>query len=307
MCKARWIMTVCAAVALSAGSARADIAKLINFQGRLTDAAGTALGGTHSIKFGIWDAASGGTKCFEETQASIAVTTGLFKVNVGAATSGGITACDFSKPYYLELTVDTDAAMTPRLPFTTAAYAFNADTLGGLHATSYQTREPATGNVYVSGKLGVGQASPTQAVDVTGYVQGTQLCINGGCRSAWPAGTVTSISAGTGITLSQSPLTTAGSISINTTAVQQRITGTCGSNLMKAVAANGTVTCKTVPSSVKCYYSGRVYSPGAVCYTGSASGTYCTSGKYEFTQNTCTSAGTWSVTSSSCALLPSSC
>ncbi|MFA4855217.1 MAG: hypothetical protein WC634_01345 [archaeon] len=57
---------------------------------------------------------------------------------------------------------------------------------------------------------------------------------------------VTSISAGTGITLSPNPITTTGTISANTTVLQNRVSGTCAvGNSIRVINADGTVACET--------------------------------------------------------------
>ena len=59
------------------------------------------------------------------------------------------------------------------------------------------------------------------------------------------AGTMTSLSQGTGITLSANPITTAGSIAVNTTTIQARVTGTCAAgSSIRIIAADGSVTCQ---------------------------------------------------------------
>lgn len=70
--------------------------------------------------------------------------------------------------------------------------------------------------------MGIGTQSPTQKLDVIGYIRGaTGLCIGSDCRTSWPSagggGSVTSLSAGSGISLSPNPITTSGTISINNT------------------------------------------------------------------------------------------
>jgi hypothetical protein len=59
------------------------------------------------------------------------------------------------------------------------------------------------------------------------------------------AGTVTSLSQGTGITLSANPITTTGSIAADTTYLQRRVSATCavGSSI-RAIAADGSVSCQ---------------------------------------------------------------
>lgn len=86
-------------------------------------------------------------------------------------------------------------------------------------------------------------------------VEGQVLKIVGGAV-AWGTdstgsgggGTVTSLgtSAGSGITLSSNPITTTGTIAADTAVLQSRVSGTCalGSSI-RAIAANGTVTCQT--------------------------------------------------------------
>jgi hypothetical protein len=52
--------------------------------------------------------------------------------------------------------------------------------------------EGETGNVLglitVTGDVGIGTTNPGERLDVAGRVKGTELCIGGDCRSAWPAG-----------------------------------------------------------------------------------------------------------------------
>jgi hypothetical protein len=292
----RTLLSVLACVAILGlgASANAAIPRLLNFQGRLTDAAGTPLSGTYGVTFRVWTASSGGSACFTENQ-TVAVNAGLFNVMVGGVTSGGIsTACTFTAPYYLDLQVGTDEPMAPRLALTPAAYSFNADLLDGVDSTALAARDPGTGNLSVDGKLGIGTSSPAQRIDVAGNVKGTALCMGSTCKAAWPTGTVTSISAGTAIIASPNPITTTGTLSVDTSIMQSRVSGTC-TGAIRVVNANGTVSCATVPGTGICYYKNKTFTAGAPCYLGSSG----TSPFYTYYYAICNSDGSWSNYSSS--------
>ncbi|WP_412471860.1 tail fiber domain-containing protein [Halobacteriovorax sp. RT-1-4] len=54
-----------------------------------------------------------------------------------------------------------------------------------------------------AGRVGIGVLVPTQKLDVAGNIKATGVCIGADCRTAWPtgnAGTVTSVTGGTGLT-----------------------------------------------------------------------------------------------------------
>jgi hypothetical protein len=95
------------------GAGLADIPKLINHQGMLTQSDGSTPvpDGAYDINFKIYNASSGGDKRWEETQTDVAVTSGLFNVLLGSATVGGIDL-DFSEEYWLDITVEGEPAKT---------------------------------------------------------------------------------------------------------------------------------------------------------------------------------------------------
>jgi hypothetical protein len=157
-----WLTTLCLA----------DIPKLINYQGMLTDDAGYPLTDTVSINFKIYNAPSGGDKRWEETQTDVAVTEGLFNVILGGATVGGIDI-DFAEEYWLEVTVEGEQT-GERLRFTSVAYAYRA-----LVADSAAVAGSGTGGAggwvddgsvvrleTITDKVGIGTGSPDDKVEV---------------------------------------------------------------------------------------------------------------------------------------------
>ena len=125
---------------------QAAINPQINFQGKLTNPDGTNVtNGTYSIRFRIYNdptldaanACAANTCKWEETQASVSVTDGIFQVSLGSATTlpGSV---DFnSSALYLGIKVGADLEMTPRIQLTASPYAFNSDKLGGISSTGY--------------------------------------------------------------------------------------------------------------------------------------------------------------------------
>ncbi|MBM4253743.1 MAG: hypothetical protein FJ146_17380 [Deltaproteobacteria bacterium] len=85
--------------------------------------------------------------------------------------------------------------------------AITSGTIGGSTAVN------TTGNLITSGNIGIGTTNPAGKLDVAGTI-----CLSGAnCISSWPTGSVTSVSAGTG--LSGGPITGSGTLSLANTAV----------------------------------------------------------------------------------------
>ncbi len=175
--------------------------------------------------------------------------------------------------------------------------------------------------INTSDNVGIGINNPSQKLDVTGAIAisgvaiNTAGTINSGANplewtklknvppgiadgvDATGSGGISSISAGGGITLSPTnPITTTGSISVNTGAIQARVNGTCPSGqAIRVIDSAGNVACQLVTSTL-CTSSSKNYSIGASCtrqiQTTPCFGTPGATARWEAIQ--CQSNGAWS-------------
>jgi hypothetical protein len=133
-----WVAGVAGAGPLASNGG--SVPRLINYQGRLTDAAGNPLTGSYNMTFCLYEVATGGTPLWCETQA-VNVTYGVFNALLGSVTPIPATAFG-STNLYLGVRVGSDSEMTPRRRVVSVGYAYkaedanNADTVDGLHASS---------------------------------------------------------------------------------------------------------------------------------------------------------------------------
>ena len=81
-----WIFTTLAALAFT-GLAQAQVPSLINYQGRLTDKAGTPVNGPVNIGIKIFDAATDGKAYYSEDIGEVTVVNGVYSFNYGAGKS----------------------------------------------------------------------------------------------------------------------------------------------------------------------------------------------------------------------------
>ncbi|MFA6255338.1 MAG: tail fiber domain-containing protein [Patescibacteria group bacterium] len=141
-------------------SAATGINSQLNYQGKLNDSSGVAVSdGTYNIKLAIYAASSGGTclwtavgSCADGNVATTTVTTvnGVFSVTLGGSGQNSLATSTIATVYkwntdslYLGVTIRGttaspvyDEEMTPRKRITSSAYAFNADLVDGISATS---------------------------------------------------------------------------------------------------------------------------------------------------------------------------
>lgn len=120
----------------------ASIPRVINYQGLLTNKdTGQPLTGTVNITFSLYDTPSDNTSpLWSETHTGMILNKGLFNVLLGSLNP--LSADLFTGATFLAVKVGTDPEMTPRRPFSSVPYAFqaeNANTLDGMDSADFMT------------------------------------------------------------------------------------------------------------------------------------------------------------------------
>lgn len=120
---------------ISPVQAASGIYERVNFQGKLVNNDGTNVtNGSYNFTFTLFDASSGGTNLWTETQ-SLTVTDGIFRAELGTSTAFGATLFD-NDNLYLAIQINSGTALSPRIRFTAVPYAFNSKKVNGLNVTN---------------------------------------------------------------------------------------------------------------------------------------------------------------------------
>ena len=232
--------------------AHAAINKQIAFQGKLTNSDGTnVVNGNFGMRFRIYtdptaDAANtcSANSCkWEETQASVSVSSGIFQVDLGSVTALPASVDFNSSALYLGVKVGSDAEMTPRIHLTAAPYAFNSDLLDGMDSAAFLQLSPGaqqTGNLNISGTVTSGAVN---GVTIGSTIQpGTAGALSVQSNGANPlnldVGGASNINIGTG---GVATTVTVGNISSNPNIVFNNGTGTFSTGTGN-ISLNGSVT-----------------------------------------------------------------
>ncbi|RLC33934.1 MAG: hypothetical protein DRZ76_03665, partial [Candidatus Nealsonbacteria bacterium] len=163
----------------------------INYQGKLSDSSGVAVADdTYNVKFVIYDGPGAGANCLWTAVGSCAdgnygtttVTTvnGVFSVVLGGTGHNSLATSSIdwnSDSLYLGVTVRGtvaspvyDSEMSPRKRITSSAYAFNTDTVDGIHAsTTAQVDHLLALDSSLTFNLATGGVSSTRATTSYAY------------------------------------------------------------------------------------------------------------------------------------------
>jgi len=124
----------------------ASVPETLSYQGVLTDAGGAVVSdGTYNVTFRLYNTPSGGTPFWEETQ-GVVVSKGIFNVILGQVNPLG--SIPFNEPYYLGISVEGEAELSPRVALNSVTYSLNSGKVSGE-------------NIFpASGKVGIGTVTP---------------------------------------------------------------------------------------------------------------------------------------------------
>ena len=142
----RWFLKVRSSVVLSVvccvlgADVHAQVPALIRFQGQAVDSQGVPLEGPYTLTFRLYDAATAGTKLWEEPQA-VTLSKGHFSVLLGQGTP--LTGMSWSQPCWLSIQVGAQAELAPRQQFTAVPIALRADTAEQVANISARVRHSA--------------------------------------------------------------------------------------------------------------------------------------------------------------------
>lgn len=147
-----------------ASMAVAGIPKMINYQGKLTDANNVPVAnGAYNMILTIYDASAAGNvlwssresdacgAAFNPSAKSITVANGLFSTLLGETGDCPLNLDFNTDEYWLGVTVGADAEMTPRKRIGAVGYAYNSDTVDGKHETDFALLAGRSGGQSLSG------------------------------------------------------------------------------------------------------------------------------------------------------------
>ncbi|MES3031034.1 MAG: hypothetical protein V4697_01320, partial [Patescibacteria group bacterium] len=206
-------------------STHAAINKVINYQGKLTNASNIAVAdGTYAIEFKLYTQLSGGVAIWTETLTGaneVLVSNGLFSVMLGSTTP--FTGVDFNQTLYLGVNVESDGEMAPRKMIGAVPAAFVADTVDGISSEQFlradASNSTSTASTFLTfvqtgagkiaeffgqasasvlsllsnGNVGIGTTTPYAKLSVAGQIVGEYFTATSTATSTFAGGLQTNL------------------------------------------------------------------------------------------------------------------
>lgn len=163
---------------LICSAALAQVPSKMSYQGRLLDANGVPVQGSVSLRFAIFDVATGGSAIWCEQQPNVGVTEGYYVVLLGegaacsSPTSTGLPAAFAGAERFLELSV-AGAPLSPRQRIGAVPFAYTAASLVGGNSSfiSNQTGTKQSAGFNISGSGYITGPAPFQGTGTVDTVQ----------------------------------------------------------------------------------------------------------------------------------------
>jgi len=192
------------ALSAAAAAAHAEVPRLLGYQGRLLRADGTSATGTATVTFGLFEAATGGTPLWTESQ-TLGLSDGYYATFLGLATPAPDALPD-GGARWLDVRVGSEP-LSPRQQLGAVPYALAARSLAGGPADVSSLRVDGALVLDASGRLagsaryvagpGIAIDEASQTVALAACASGQVLLRNDSTWACTPAatGTVVSVSA----------------------------------------------------------------------------------------------------------------
>ena len=105
-----------------------DFPRIIQYQGIISED-NKLINGPADVTFTIYNAEKNGVALWEETHTGVEVSKGVFTVQIGSINE--LNDLQFNQQYWIGISVNNDAEIPTRIPFTSSAYSMNAHTVSG--------------------------------------------------------------------------------------------------------------------------------------------------------------------------------